>query len=413
MTQIAVIGGGASGLLAALTAAWQGASVTLFERNASLGRKLLVTGSGRCNLSNDKVAANRYTCDDQDWMDTLLSRFGVSELIEMFNKIGIPTQKSYDGWYYPQSNSAHSVVEALSYAVREAGVHVQSSSQVINLTNADRGFTVTYFHQANQHSQDFDRVIVASGGKAYPTLGTKGELYPVLSQLGHTINPIRPALAPVLADLGPLKSLQGIRLDLGVVLYQDNTPIAHAAGNMIFTEWGLNGPAVMDISHHIPEQPGDSMVISLNLRQFIEADFTRLLNEKRSSRFPAALLLSAFFPPKVVQCYLSLAGISENAPLVSLDDSSLNALINLLSDSRLKVTGVRGYKYCQASSGGVPVWEVSPSTLESRVLPGLYLTGETLDVVGPCGGFNLHFAFASGALAGLAAASRPSGKNLA
>jgi len=405
--QIAVIGGGASGLFAALNAAWQGGHVTLFERNATLGRKLLVTGSGRCNLSNDQVGASRYTCEDESWMESLLALYGVPALTETFHSIGIPTHKTWDGWHYPQSDSAHSLVKALSHAVQAAGVHMHTSCQVLDLTLLEKGFRVVFLQQGNQQFQDFDKVIVASGGKAYPTLGTKGELFPVLARLGHSVRPIHPALAPVLADLGPLASLQGVRLDLGVELSQANTPVAHAAGNMIFTEWGLNGPAVMDISHHIPEQPGDLWEISLNLLHYVEADFNGLLSQKRKTPFPANLLLSAFFPPKVVQCYLSLAGIPEDAPLNSLDEQSLDQLIDRLNSTRLKVTGVRGYKYCQASSGGVPVSEVYPTTLESRIHPGLHLTGETLDVVGPCGGFNLHFAFASGALAGKAAAQSP------
>lgn len=402
--QIAVIGGGASGLFAALNAAWQGGHVIIFERNTALGRKLLVTGSGRCNLSNDQVGASRYTCEDPSWMESLLKLYGVPELTETFHSIGIPTYKTWDGWHYPQSDSAHSLVKTLSHAVQAAGVGVRTACQVLDLTSQRDGFLVTFLQQGNQQTQDFDKVIVASGGKAYPTLGTKGELFPILAKLGHTVRPIHPALAPVLAELGPLTSLHGVRLDLGVELRQSNTPVAHAAGNMIFTEWGLNGPAVMDISHHIPEQPGDLWEISLNLLHFVQADFNQLLTQKRDTPFPVNLLLSAFFPPKVVQCYLNLAGIPEDTPLNSLEDHSLDRLISHLKRTRLKVTGLRGYKYCQASSGGVPVSEVHPTTLESLILPGLHLTGETLDVVGPCGGFNLHFAFASGALAGKAAA---------
>jgi len=400
---VAVIGAGASGLLAAIAAARQGASVTLFERNASLGRKLLVTGSGRCNLSNDHVASERYTCADPNWMDKCLNQFGVSELLKTLNAIGVPVYKTWDGWYYPLSNSAHSIVDALSHAIKAAGVHTQTSSQVLDIVQHQMGFRISYFHNANQHDQVFDRVIVSSGGKAYPSLGSKGEMFPVLDKLGHTVLPIHPALAPVLVELGSLKSLQGVRLDLGVSLLKGKTVIAAAAGNLIFTEWGLNGPAVMDISHHIPDPPGDEITLSLNLLHFIETEFSNLLEEKHQTEFPVSLLLAAFFPPKVVQWYMNLLALSVNTPLNKLDDPSVSRLVNQLKKTNLKVLGVRGYKYCQASVGGVPVSEVSPETLESTILPGLYLTGETLDVVGPCGGFNLHFAFASGALAGKAA----------
>ena len=401
--KIAVIGAGASGLLAALHAAWQGAPVTLFERNATLGRKLLVTGSGRCNLTNDGVPNNPYTCDDPTWLSDLLDRFGVPDLLETLTKIGIPAYKTWDGWYYPLSNSAHSVVDAMTHAVERSGITIQTDSKVTSIVKTRTGFRVHYEHHNGQHQADFERVIVSAGGKAYPTLGTMGELYPVLEELGHTVKTIQPALAPVLAELQDLKPLQGVRLDLGTQLYNGKTLLASAAGNMIFTNWGLNGPAVMDLSHHIPDRPGNSIQISLNLLHFIENEFNQVLREKWGTSFPVTLLLSAFFPPKVVQTYAKIAGIPENKPLNSLDESSLQRLVNTLKDTRLNVTGVRGYKYCQASAGGVPVREVSPKTLESVIHKGLYLTGEILDVVGPCGGYNLHFAFASGSLAGQAA----------
>ncbi|HAF47694.1 MAG TPA: hypothetical protein DCL08_00445, partial [Anaerolineaceae bacterium] len=184
--------------------------------------------------------------------------------------------------------------------------------------------------------------------------------------------------------------------------------IASTAGNMIFTEWGLNGPAVMNLSHHIPDPPGDSIALSLNLLHFIKDDFYALLSQNHQKQFPVSLLLSAFFPPKVVETYTNLAGVAKEKPLNQISDQSFNKLINTLKDTRLKVKGVRGYKYCQASTGGVPVHEVNPNSLESRMHKGMHLTGEILDVVGPCGGYNLHFAFASGVIAGRSASKTKS-----
>lgn len=399
-----MIGGGASGIMAALHAAWQGASVTLFERNASLGRKLLVTGSGRCNLTNDRVSENPYTIRESGWLEPILEQFGVSDLLNTLQRMGIPTYKTWDGWYYPMSNSAHSVVNAMTHAVRTANIKIQNSSHVVNITKEKNGYYVHFIRDKNQHDTHFDKVIVAAGGKAYPTLGTKGDMFPVLANLGHTINPIKPALAPVLADLGDLKLLKGVRLDLGTALYQGSQRLASGSGNMIFTDWGLNGPAVMDLSHFIPDAPGPLTTLSLNLLHFIEEEFNTLLRENRRTKFPVSLLLSAFFPPKVVNVYTNIACIAENKPLAEIGDREIGNLIKILKDTRLKVKGVRGYKYCQASTGGIPVNEVNPNSFESLFHKGLFFTGETLDVVGPCGGFNLHFAFASGSLAGLAAA---------
>ncbi len=402
---IAVIGAGASGMAAALQAAWKGAAVTLFERNAAVGRKLLVTGSGRCNISNAAAAAPAYTCADPRWMETLLKRFGVGDLLAMLAEIGVPVRKTSDGWYYPLSESAAAVVGAFSSALELAAVALVPSARVSSIRAGGKGFIVGFSRGGQQEENEFEHVIVSAGGRAYPSLGSRGELFPVLERLGHTVLPIRPALAPVLVDLGNLKPLQGIRLDAGVTLWDGSQRLASAAGNLIFTQWGLNGPAVMDISHHVSARPRSELVLSLDLLAFFQAEFDHLLAQKRESPLPLGVFLGAFFPPKAAGTFLKNAHLAHDMPLSRVDDGALAGLIEKLKDTRLAVKGVRDFEYCQISAGGVPVGEVDTRTLVSRQVKGLFLTGETLDVVGPCGGYNLQFAFSSGALAGRAAAA--------
>jgi predicted Rossmann fold flavoprotein len=402
---VAVIGAGASGMAAALQAAWQGAAVTLFERNAEVGRKLLVTGSGRCNITNAAVGAEKYTCADPIWIETLIEQFGLANLLAMLASIGIPVHKTPDGWYYPLSNSAQSVVEAFNSALNLAGVVLCNQTQVTSIGAGGKGFTVRFLRAGKEQENEFERVIVSAGGTAYPALGSRGELFPVLEQLGHTVLPKRPALAPLLADLGFLKPLQGVRLNVGAALWNGSQRLAATEGNLILTEWGLNGPAVMDLSHHVSNFSDFGLELSLNLLAFFQDEFDSLLAQKRASAMPARVFLDAFFPPKVGLIYLKNARLAEDTPLGQVDDTALGRLIDLLRNTRLAVKGLRGFEYCQISAGGVPVSEIDPHTLESRRVKGLYLTGETLDVVGPCGGYNLHYAFSSGALAGRAAAA--------
>jgi len=406
--KIAVIGAGASGMAAALQAAWQGASVTLFERNSTVGRKLLVTGSGHCNITNDAIGVNKYTCTDPAWMENLLSHFGVTDLVVMLASIGIPVYKTSDGWYYPLSNSAQSVVEAFSSALNQAGVDLCTHAQVNSICVREKGINVDFTRDGKKQAVGFERVIVSAGGKAYPSLGSTGELFPVLKKLGHTVLPKRPALAPLLVDLGDLRPLQGVRLDVGATLWNEKKQLALSKGNLIFTAWGLNGPAVMDLSHLV--EPSAKMEISLNLLAFIEEEFDTLLKAKRESNMPAEIFLGAFFPPKVVITLLKMTGLGGDTRLNLIEDNLLKRLVLQLKDIRLPVRGVRGFEYCQISAGGVPVREVDPVTMESRIVKGLYLTGETLDVVGPCGGYNLHYAFASGVLAGIGAANELGGQ---
>lgn len=404
MMRIAVIGAGASGLAAALQAAWCGVNVTLFERNTMIGRKLLVTGGGRCNITNAAVTGAKYACADPAWMDTLLGQFGVEDLLSMLAGMAIPVHRTGDGWYYPLSDSAQSVVESFASALLLAGVTQCLDTQVTAIEPQGGGFTLQVNHAGQTQKDHFERVIVSAGGKAYPTLGSRGELFPVLTRLGHHVTAKRPALAPLLVDLGELKVLQGIRLDVGSSIWDGHQCLASAAGNLIFTQWGFNGPAVMDVSHVVSTRPNARLTLSLNLLAFIQTEFDDLLKRKRTIPLPLKIFLGAFFPPKVAALYVKLAHLPEDILLNQVQESALERLVGQLQNTRLVIKGVRDFEFCQVSAGGVSLADVDPLTLESRRVKGLFLTGETLDVVGPCGGYNLQYAFSSGALAGRAAA---------
>lgn len=390
-------------MAASLQAAWQGAGVVLFERNPASGRKLQVTGSGRCNITNRAVSADKYTCIDSRWMEQLLSAFGVEDLLAMLAEIGIPASATHDGWYYPLSDSAKTVVDAFTSALQLAGVDIRYAHQVQDLYPTGSGWAVLAASPEGRKEEQFAKVIVAAGGRSYPSLGSRGELFPVLARLGHTVLPKRPALAPVLADMKEYKALQGIRLDVGAALLDGASILAHTRGNLIFTEWGLNGPAVMDLSHHISARPNAALTLRLNLLEFHQAAFDGILERKRHSPTPLRIFLGAFFPPRAVDYFIQRLGYLDGISLQDLTDDELQEIISLLQALPFNTKGVKGFEFCQLSAGGVPVTEVDPVTLESRILPGLHLCGETLDVVGPCGGFNLQFAFSSGGVAGISA----------
>jgi len=403
---VAVVGAGASGIMAALQAAQNGASVSLYDHNHSLGRKLLVTGSGRCNLGNRAVASEKYACADQAWMAALLEDFGTADLLAMLGELGIPTYATDDGWYYPLSNAAHAMVDVLADNLRRAGVQLRLGTHVAAISRSAGGFTLLHHRDGQAISEQFERVIVAAGGKAYPSLGSRGELYPALEKLGHRVEPVRPALAPVLVDLGDLKALQGVRLDVAAKLWEGTTLLGESLGNLIITAWGLNGPAVMDLSHLVALHSQAELSLSLDLLAYHEEVFWPLQSRQKAKHASVGSLLSAFFAPKVVDFFLGQAGIPKETGLAALTEPGFQRLLRGLRDLRLRVRGVKGFEHCQASTGGVPVDEVWPECCQSRLVEGLYLCGETLDVVGPCGGYNLHFAFASGALAGRDAALR-------
>lgn len=398
--ELTIIGAGPAGMTAALFAARAGAKVTLIEGNASVGRKLLVTGAGRCNLSNQNAKAESYTCEDGQWIQQVLSRFGYAELLDFLESVGILTCATIDGWCYPLSESAQTVVDAFAAALEQADVSLLLDHKVTSIRNTGHGFEIGF---KTQRAVECETLLVAAGGAAYPTLGSRGQLFPMLKELGHTIHPVVPALAPVTCEMSAYSRLQGVRLDANVKLYEDQELLAETTGNLIFTSWGLNGPAVMDLSHHISTRPDARLHLALNPLFASETALRSLVREKRYTSTLLTILLGAALPPKLAMAVLPMAGLTIHAKVNEVSDADLEKVFALLTALPFKVTGVRGFEYCQVSAGGVPVSEVDPATMRSRVVPNLLLAGETLDVVGPCGGYNLQFAFSTGAIAGMGA----------
>lgn len=402
-TPLTIIGAGPAGMTAALFAARSGEKVRLIDANEQVGRKLLVTGSGRANLTNQRMDAGRYTCANPAWMQTLLGRFGHPELIDFLNEIGVLTYSTSDGWCYPLSESAQTVVETFANALRLAGVELVLNTRVTAIRKSPAGFDLDLSSGATLSTQ---RLIVAAGGRAYPTLGSRGELFPFLKTLGHTIIPLSPALAPVTCDMKPYKSLSGIRLDAHVSLFENSSLLAETTGNLIFTDWGLNGPAVMDLSYHISARPSARLELTLNPLFAAEPALRDLIARKRTTPTQLRTLLGAALPPKLAPVLLARAGLTPDALVNQVNEYQLEKLLRICTALPFRVTGVRGFEYCQVSAGGVPVSEVDALNMRSLIVPGLSLVGETLDVVGPCGGYNLQFAFSSGAVAGMSIRDR-------
>ena len=257
-----------------------------------------------------------------------------------------------------------------------------------------------------EEEKEFDRVIVFAGGMAYPVarLARRAVCGTRTPGAYRTAKTPGPGAHP--GQLGDSQPPSGGAPGYGGHIMEWVQLLATTAGNAIFTEWGLNGPAVMDISHYVTAFPLADLDLSLDLLALVREEFEHLLAQKRKTTLPLRVFLGAFFPPKVVTIYLKHAHLPEDILLERVSDRALEGWIEKLKNTRLRVKGVRGFEYCQISAGGVRVTEVDQHTLESRRVKRLFLTGETLDVVGPCGGYNLQFAFSSGAIAGKAAASR-------
>ena len=398
--KVAVIGAGAAGIMAALQAAHGAGQVTLFEHNQTIGRKLLVTGSGRCNLSNDNLDPSLYYCADPEWIAKFLDTFGVAELKEVFEKLGIPTIKTDDGWYYPLSQSAQAVVEILHERLEDAGVSLRVATEVEWFSFKEGQFELKLNWNELKTTERFDRLVVAAGGRAYPELGAKGSLFPALAGLGHTVETLSPALGPIFVELGAFSALKGLRFDAVTSIYLDGERLGSTFGNLIVTEKGFNGPGVMNLSHFVGLHPREELQLQVNfLSPFWEGMAEELADLEKARGSLRGLLLRAL-APKAVDFFLNQAGIAPETQIRSVQGEQLLSLLRVATDNRFKVNGAGDFKNSQVTVGGVPVGEIDPLTFESRLIPGLYLVGESNNIAGPCGGYNLHYAFGSGILAG-------------
>lgn len=403
MVRVAVVGAGPAGIMAAMEAARLGAEVLLFDTNDHVGRKLSVTGSGRCNLSNEQVRSEAYVCDDPGALRRLFALQGGAATRQYLHDLGVLTYATPDGWYYPLSESAASVARIFAEALDQVGVVTCLKCRVANLYRGEGNWILEL--GGPSHTLSVDRVVVATGGKAYPTLGSTGSIFPVLKALGHRVVLIRPALAPIQADVRHLRALQGIRRDVGLTLLAGDRPLGHTVGNMIFTEYGLNGPAAMDLSHLVDPEAEQALEVSIDLLPYHREDLAELLVDWRFAQRPLAVLLQTFFVPKVALAVLCMARFDEKVFAGQLSSPQRRQLLQTLTHLRARVTGTRGFRYAQLSTGGIPLDEVKPDGLASRIAPDLFFAGEVLNVYGPCGGYNLHFAFASGLVGGRAVAT--------
>ena len=397
MDQI-IIGAGPAGIMAALEAAKSRHNVILLESNEKIGRKLLTTGSGRCNITNQNITPSMYQCEDIRFIKEVLEIYSPKRFSADLEAFGIPVYSTPDGWTYPISNSASNVVDILEAHLLTSGVKIRTGKKVNHVKLINGKFQVVFAGEGEKLTAD--NLLFASGGKAYPVLGSDGELFPVIESLGHEINPVFPALAPLLTDMKMIHKLQGVRQDVKLALFENGKKILNNSGNIIFTNWGINGPGVMDISYNIGKNAKSKFFLEINFLYPYEDFLEKNIRLYRRSKIPFIFLLESLLSKKIIQAVFKIKNIPEQIEILDMDDNLINSVLKLLKEFRVEVKGTRGFEFSQASSGGVRVGDVNSETMQSRINKNLFFAGEVLDIVGPCGGYNLHWAFASGFIAG-------------
>jgi predicted Rossmann fold flavoprotein len=406
--RVIVVGGGASGMLAAGRAAECGAQVLLLEKTPRLGNKLRLTGKGRCNVTNQAELGDFVAHFGQTGRSLYgaFSRFFVQDLISFLQERGVPTVVERGGRVFPVSNDARQVAAALEGYLIINGVPVRRRCAVEHLLVEGKRMLGV---QAQGRSIPAAAVVLATGGASYPRTGSSGDGYRLAEEVGHHIVPIRPALVPLVTQEPWVPRLQGLSLrNVQATLFQDGAPIAQAFGEMLFTHFGLSGPVVLTLSNRAVDALSQGKVsCSINLKPALTpAELDRRLQQELAShgRRQLAGLLAELLPRKMIDVFVSLLGIPADKPGHQLSASDRRRVVALLQDLRVTIVGSRPIAEAIVTAGGVDTVEIDPRTMESRLIDGLYFCGEVIDVDADTGGYNLQAAFSTGYLAGESAA---------
>ncbi len=400
MPEIAIIGGGAGGMMAALTAAENPENrVRLFERQARVGRKLLSTGNGRCNLTNLHCSPAHYHSETPDFVIPALEAFPVSETLNWFRERGLVTVAEESGRVYPLSNSANSVLDVLRLSIEQTeNITVSTASPVLEIRRIGNRFTV----KTENESFPADKVIVACGGMAGSKLGGVKDGYTLLQSLGHSRTGLHPALVQLTTETEYPKRLKGVRADAKLTLASPRKTLMRTEGEVQFTEKGVSGPAVFDLSR-AASVSDEKLTLTLDfLREYGIKDVYALLVNRRERlpKISAEELLTGMLHNRLGRTILHYVNLDTKKAMEQITDSELKEIARACKGFLLPVKGTEGFDSAQVTAGGIRCSEFDPNTMESKIVPGLYACGEVLDVDGDCGGFNLQWAWASGRLAG-------------
>ena len=402
---IVVVGGGASGLAAAIAAARCGASVIILESGARVGKKLITTGNGRCNITNMGELSGRYH-GDEGFAKRVFSRVGRDECIEFFESIGIPVCTLEDERAYPMSLQAGSVVDALRFAAQREGAEISAGQQVVSVKKDNHGG----FNVCCESGDIYNckRVIICTGGMAAPKTGSNGSGYALLEKFGHTKTPVFPAIVQLTTEISPIKALKGIKLDCTVSAVT-NKGLRAEFGELLFTEYGISGPPVLQLGRFASDLKDGAVHIDL-LPEITGKEFEDMLLLRRNSigELPITSVFMGILHSRLGET-VARGVLSDPARrfIKELGADEITSLVKRVKDFSLKVTGTLSWNNAQVTAGGIDTSEFDGDTMQSRIVSGVYAAGEILNVDGDCGGFNLQWAWSSGLLAGKSAAGNP------
>jgi len=401
MKKIAIIGGGASGLMAALFAARAGANVTIYEHNNSVGKKILASGNGRCNIINTTATYEDYAGADPQFVTYGLKQLNFHYFEKFCHSIGLLLDIKDDGRCYPLSNEAKSVLISLKSAVSEAGVKIITDSKVTAITKNDSLFNI----QTDQGKQSYNNVLIATGSEAAPQLGATADGYTFARAFGHEILPTYPSLVQLHLNSKNHPKMAGVKTVAEVTLFIDNKRYMNVTGDILFAAYGISGLAILDISQRASYALSNKQRVSIALNILPRYDRASLVSviEKLFASVPkhdVHTALCGLLPAKIITYLLEDAAIALSTTVSTLNPKEIKKIAHLIGEWKFEVVDTHGFKHAEVSGGGVSTSEINNKTMESKLVEGLYFAGEVLDIVGKRGGYNFNFAWASGMIAG-------------
>ena len=405
---LTIIGAGASGMMAAIKASKRGKRVLMIERNAKPGKKILLTGNGRCNISNENSLEDQkkpvhYHGKNPKFVLSVFNKFGLQETKKFFQDVGIEFIEEDEGRLFPASNQAGSVVEVLEYAMNQEKVRVMYNQRVKKMVFEDSIYKIVLQDGREIQSQN---VLISTGGKSLSRPAEDG--YEFASQFGHKIIDMFPAYSGLNTKSQLCHKLQGVKMEVEVKAIVGNKEIAKNTGTIMFAHYGLSAPVVLEISREIAEARivnGHKAFVEVNFFPNIAENELDAMILKRWEKFPQKSLDFSFvglLPKKVFPAILAVEGIDGTVKVSDVNKALRRKIVNLLGKYRFEIDSVRGYNEAHFTAGGVDTKEIDPQTMQSKLQKGLYFSGEILDIDGDCGGYNLQWAWSSGAVVGMA-----------
>lgn len=395
MKDLVIIGAGPAGLTAAITAAKRGKKVTIIERNNKCGKKLLITGSGKCNYFNEDQNINHYHTSSKENLDILINKKNIDKALNFFDTLGIiPNIKN--GYYYPSTNEAVTIYNALIYEAKKLNIEIIYDTKITEIIKKD-----SFILNPSKEKIKAKKIIIASGSKAMPKTGSDGSGYNLAKSLNHTIIEPKPGLVGLKGNETYFKKWSGIRSDVIITHYEDEKLIRKEQGNIQLTDYGISGIVTFNISSHIARNINNHKeIVKINFIPWVkQSAYTWLKTQAEKTKCPIKETLERFINYKLADIIIKKTNIKTNS-FSKLKEKEFKNLVYNLTNFEIEIKNVNSFEKAQVCSGGISLNEINLKTLESKIIKNLFFAGEIIDINGDCGGYNLTNAWITGIIAG-------------